>query len=259
MPDFTSSDLLAGVPGTSHGFFGRTGGVSQGLFASLNCSYSANDKPSNVRENRGRVVQVLRGRVLITNRQVHGRRVRRVDAKTDPDALVEADGLVTTEPGICLGALGADCAPVLFAAPGIIGAAHAGWQGALAGINEAVIRAMESLGARLQDIVAAIGPAIQHGSYEVGDVFRSNLLSQSPVDAVKCFHHHPVTGNVHFDLPGYVEYRLEQAGIQRIDRSAVDTYAEEAGYFSYRRTCHRGEADYGRQVGAICLLPEFGQ
>jgi YfiH family protein len=245
-PDLIRSETLQSAGGTRHGFFGRCGGVSGGLYTSLNCSYSASDASEDVRENRARVVKALGGVCLITNRQVHGDRVRVVGSATDPDAMVEADGLVTTEPGVCIGALGADCAPVLFATRGIVGVAHAGWQGALAGITDAVIREMLRLGARVEDIVAAIGPAIQPPSYEVGDAFRTKLLSQSPVDASECFHNHPGTGNVHFDLPGYIERRLSHGGVRQIERSNIDTYTNASSYFSYRRVCHRGEEDYGR-------------
>lgn len=255
MASFRVSTLLADQGDVSHGFFGREGGVSGGLYASLNCSFNADDARDNVRENRDRVVRVLGGHRLVTNRQVHGRDVRIVDADTAAEAYCEADGLVTRDPGVCIGALGADCAPVLLAAPGVVGAAHAGWQGALRGVTDAVIDRMLGPGVERADIVAAIGPAIAPLSYEVGEVFRDRLLAESPVDAGDCFIIHPQTGNVHFDLPGYIELRLRAAGISRVERIAADTYAEESTYFSYRRACHRGEADYGRQVGAICLGP----
>ncbi len=257
LPTSEISALLQQQTSINHGFFGRTGGVSDGLFASLNCSYGAADEKNNIRQNRDAVVRTLGGRKLITNRQVHGRDVRIVDNDTDEEALYEADGLVTTEPGICIGALGADCAPVLFAAPGVVGAAHAGWQGALKGVTDSVIVTMRGLGVRVDSIAVAIGPAIAPLSYEVGATFRENLLEQSPINAEGCFLAHPDTGNVHFDLPAYIELRLKAAGVNQVERSATDTYADESGYFSYRRSCHRGEPDYGRQVGAICLVNTY--
>ncbi len=256
IPEHTRCAELVALAGVRHGFFGRQGGVSGGLYESLNCSFTANDVPESVRENRERVASALGGDVLVTNRQVHGRSVRVVGESTNPEAVAEADGLVTRTPGICIGALGADCAPVLFAAPGIVGVAHAGWQGALAGVTDAVIETMGGLGADRNSIVAAIGPAIQLASYEVGEAFRDRLLADSPVDAEDCFQRHPQSGNVHFNLPGYIELRLRRASISMVSRSEADTYADESKYFSYRRTCHRGELDYGRQVGAICLVSQ---
>ena len=251
-PDFDTSPVLEAVPGIRHGFFTRTGGTSGGPFESLNCSPNAGDSPENVRENRRRVVRALDGCCLVTNRQVHGRRVRMVGRDTDAEALEEADGLVTTDRGVCIGALGADCAPVLFAGPGVVGAAHVGWKGALAGITDAVIESMGAFTDRGR-IAAAIGPAIQPLSYEVGEEFRDRLLGMSPVDARDCFLTLPDTRRVHFDLPAYIERRLRHAGILRLDRSALDTYADGNRFFSYRRSCHRGVPEYGRQAGVICL------
>ncbi len=254
-PDFDTSPALETVPGIRHGFFTRMGGTSGGPFESLNCSPNAGDSPENVRENRRRVVQALDGCFLVTNRQVHGRRVRTVDGDTDAEVLEEADGLMTTDRGVCIGALGADCAPVLFAAPGVVGVAHVGWKGALVGITDAVIESMENITDRRR-IVAAIGPAIQPLSYEVGEEFRDRLLGVSPVDARDCFLSHPDTRRVHFDLPAYIERRLRHAGILQLDRSASDTYADAKRFFSYRRSCHRGTPEYGRQAGVICLSRE---
>lgn len=251
-PEFDTSPALENVPGIRHGFFTRRGGTSGGPFESLNCSPNAGDSPENVQENRRRVVQALGGHCLVTNRQVHGRRVRVVDGDTDAEALEEADGLVTVDRGICIGALGADCAPVLFAAPGVVGAAHVGWKGALAGITDTVIEAMEAFTDRRR-IVAAIGPAIQPLSYEVGEEFRDRLLAMSTMDAEDCFLSHPDTRRVHFDLPAYTERRLRHAGIREVERTASDTYMDEKRFFSYRRSCHRGVPQYGRQPGAICL------
>ncbi len=251
-PEFDTSPVLEAVPGIRHGFFTRRGGTSGGPFESLNCSPNAGDSPESVRENRMRVVRALNGHCLVTNRQVHGRRVRLVGRDTDAAALEEADGLVTTDRGVCIGALGADCAPVLFAAPGVVGAAHVGWKGALAGITDAVIESMEAFTDRRR-IAAAVGPAIQPLSYEVGGDFRDRLLEMSPVYAEDCFLSHPDTRRVHFDLPAYIERRLRHAGILQLDRSASDTYVDEKRFFSYRRSCHQGTPEYGRQSGVICL------
>ena len=178
-----------------------------------------------------------------------------MDSLTETVSEFEGDGLVTDLRGVALGALGADCAPVLFADPGagVIGAAHGGWQGALVGVTDAVIDAMEAIGASRGSMVAAIGPAIQLGSYEVGEAFRSRFLEESPIDSEDCFHDSAETGNVHFDLPGYLVRRLTAAGVGRIDDLGLDTYADESRFFSYRRMCHRGESVYGRQIGAIAL------
>ena len=239
-----------------HGFFGREGGMSEGIYRGLNCGPFSQDEVGHINENRQRVANTLNARLLVTNKQVHGKRVCRIDRNTDYSVICEADGLITKDTGIAIGALGADCAPVLFAdsVSGVVGVAHAGWQGALGGVTDAVIAAMCDAGASLASIVVAIGPAIQKSSYEVGEQFRQKLIAQSPVDAVDCFHHHPQSGKVHFDLPGYIALRLSAAGINNITQLPEDTYGDEERYFSYRRSCHRNELDYGRQVGAICLV-----
>ena len=255
MTVFLTSDIIDS-DGIAHGFFTRQGGVSQGLYASLNCSAFSADIPEAVGQNRSRVAAALGGRYLVTNKQIHGNRVREVKATDDIGTVVEADGLVTAEKGICLGALGADCAPVVFAdaEARLVGVAHAGWQGALAGVTDSVVEAMISLGSRADSIRCAIGPAIQWRSYEVGDGFRKNFLAQSSPDAVQFFGDHPESGKVHFDLPGYIGFRLKARGVGAVDCLALDTYADADRFFSYRRSCHRGESDYGRQVGAVCLL-----
>ena len=254
LPTFLWNARLQHCPGIRHGFFTRQGGVSCGLYASLNCSLATGDFRKNVLANRHRVVEVLEGHCLITNQQVHGSQVRMVDKNTDAGSTVEADGIVTTDRGVCIGVLGADCAPVLLAAPGMIGAAHAGWRGALLGITDAIIETMEISGVHRGAITAAIGPSIQCASYEVGEEFRERFLGASPIDARGCFRLHPDTRKVHFDLPGYIELRLREAGIRQLDRSPIDTYWNESQFFSFRRAFHRKEADYGRQISAICLL-----
>lgn len=251
--------VTAGLPdraaGVCHGFFGRRGGVSQGDFGSLNCSPFSGDSPPMIEQNRSLVVKALGAKTLVSNKQVHGNTVRLITSGADFEEIIEADGLVTAEPNIALGALGADCAPVLFfdAKAGVIAAAHAGWQGAMLGITDTVIHAMCEVGATISSIIAMIGPAIQKESYEVGEEFRQKIVDQSPVEAVNCFHVHPQTGNVHFDLPGYIHLRLRAAGVLAVEQIAEDTYQQEDRYFSFRRSCHRKEKDYGRQIGAICL------
>ncbi len=254
LPTRYTSSLLRDIPEIRHGFFSRKGGVSVGLHASLNCSFDAGDHRQHVLENRDRVVQALEGSRLITNWQVHGKKVRVVGSETDTDSAVEADGLVTSDMGVCIGAMGADCAPVLLAAPGVVGAAHAGWLGALSGVTDAVLDSMETLGAQRDRIAVAIGPAIQSISYEVGDRFRERFMDESPINAAACFFRHAETGRMHFDLPGYIERRLLHAGIRQFDRSPWDTYSNDSLFFSFRRARHQGESVYGRQIGAVCLV-----
>ncbi|MBX2869036.1 MAG: peptidoglycan editing factor PgeF [Acidiferrobacterales bacterium] len=250
-----TAPCLARLEGISHGFFGRQGGVSESLFDSLNCSPFSGDDLDHINENRKRICSTLDAATLITNKQVHGADVRLINQTTCSSEVYEADGLVTREPGLALGALGADCAPVLFADPvsGVVGAAHAGWQGAVAGITDSVVRKMCEVGAKTNSITATIGPAIQKQSYEVGDQFRQNLLARSPIEATDCFHRNEYTANIHFDLPGYIVLRLKAAGLGRIFFLSDDTYSDDSRYFSYRRACHNQEANYGRQVGAICI------
>lgn len=256
MPEYVRSTVLGDVSIVRHGFFGRGGGVSTSEYASLNCSPGSGDDPDAIHENRHRVAAALGGRCLVTNQQVHGNRVRIVDDGSDLTRSIEADGLVTRMPGVCLGALGADCAPVIFADPvaGVIGVAHAGWQGALCGVTDSVIDALIRLGATEANIVAAIGPAIQCPSYEVGEAFRTRFEDESPVDGNSLFSRSATTGNVHFDLPGYIRLRLKARQLAVVDQLHQDTYTDEPGFFSYRRACHRGEERYGRQVGAVCLV-----
>ncbi len=250
------SQLLGPLSGLSHGFFSRQGGVSDGIFSSLNCSQFSTDKLLSVEQNRDRVAKQLRARVLVTNRQVHGTSVRVLSGGDSLDTVVKADGLVTREPGIGIGALGADCAPVLFAdaSAAIVGVAHAGWQGAVDGITDSVIDQMCRLGARVESLYCAIGPAIQLPSYEVGEKFMDMFLSRSPVASEQCFAPDKESGNQHFDLPRYIEIRLRALNVVRIDRLEHDTYADSRRFFSYRRSCHLKQETYGRQVGAICLL-----
>ena len=249
------SQLLGGIEGVQHGFTTRIGGVSTGLFSSLNCSPFSGDDNSAIEENRRLVSSELGARAIVTNRQMHGTRVRVIGPDSDLSQGIEADGIVTRETGLCIAALGADCAPVLFADPEnkIIGVAHAGWRGAVDGVVDAVVRAMEHLGSKRSVIHSCVGPAIQRASYEVGEDFRSNLLTVSADGLDSCFNVDAENGNIHFDLPKYIEKRLEDQGLELIDRREEDTYTDKERFFSYRRTCHQDESLYGRQIGAICL------
>lgn len=246
-----ASPILAPLAHVRHGFFGREGGVSGGLFASLNCGPGSGDDLEHVFENRRRVAQALGG-TLVTCHQVHGDRVMAVDAPWEHKDAPQADAMVTNKPGVVLGILTADCLPVLFAdrQKKIIGAAHAGWKGAFTGVLEATIEAMHRLGA--QEIVAAVGPAIAQASYEVGPEFAARFLQQ---DIANANHFAPAgEDRQRFDLAGYARARLTHAGLAEINSLARDTCLEENAFFSYRRSCLRGEKSYGRQVSAIVLV-----
>jgi YfiH family protein len=249
---------LAQLPAIKHGFFGRRGGVSQGMFASLNCGYGSGDKSDDVRENRtraGRKLGVEHDRVL-TVYQIHSPEAVVVTQCWTRDAQPKADGMATREPGIALSILTADCAPVLFADAGakVIGAAHAGWKGALTGVVEATIGAMEGLGAQRARIVATIGPCITQPSYEVGDEFRARFVDSDQANT-NFFSQGQRAGHWQFDLPGYVHARLLKLGLGGVSAIERCTYADETDYFSFRRTTHRGEPDYGRNLSAIVLAP----
>jgi YfiH family protein len=207
-----------------------------------------------VTENRRRAAEaVLPGARLVSVYQVHSPRVETVAEPWSDDARPRADAMVSDRPGLLLGILTADCAPVLFAdeAAGVIGAAHAGWRGAFAGITDSTIAAMERLGASRERICAAVGPCIGPASYEVDDGFRARFLDADPANA-RFFTDGPA-GKPHFDLPRYVVHRLLAGGIGEVEALHLDTYADADRFFSYRRATHRGEADYGRQLSAIAL------
>jgi YfiH family protein len=227
----------------SHGFFGRTGGVSKGIFASLNCGPGSGDERGDVIENRKRVADALApDTTLLTLYQIHSGEAVSVTAPWNLGEGPKADAMATNVPGLALGILTADCAPVLLAdaEADVIGAAHAGWKGALGGVTDSVIAAMESLGARRERIAAAIGPCISQANYETGPEFRERFPAA-------------FFEGRQFDLEAYVAERLTAAHIQNVARLGACTYAREADFFSYRRATHRGEADYGRQVSAIVL------
>ena len=253
VPPFVRSGLLEDV---AHGFFGRQGGVSGDVFSSLNCGPGSGDKPDAVAENRRRVTDaVLPGAYLTTLYQIHSAQVVRVNAAIGHDDRPEADAMVTDRPGLLLGILTADCAPVLFAdsVAGVVAAAHSGWKGALNGINEATIAAMESLGAQRSRIACVIGPCIAQKSYEVDEGFFKRFSEVDP--AHERFFREGRAGHFQFDLEAFVAGRLAAAGIERIECLGLDTYPASDRYFSYRRTCHAGESDYGRQISIIGLPP----
>ena len=251
------SNLLKDQENVRHGFFTRRGGVSTGIYSSLNCGYGSSDDAEAVGENRLRVAAKLGSASshVVTVRQVHSSRALIADQSWRQGSLPEADAIVTAERGVGIGVLTADCTPVLFcdAAAAVIGAAHAGWRGAKGGVLEAVIELMESLGAKRERICAAIGPTISQPAYEVGEEFRDNFLSENENNA-SFFTKDGMTGNAHFDLPGYCQKRLMLAGIEYVEQMGLCTYGDESLFYSYRRSIHRGEADYGRQISAIVIM-----
>jgi polyphenol oxidase len=237
-----------------HGFFTRRGGVSTGPFASLNCSLSSQDDRAAVFENRGRVADSLdiSRAYLLGCTQVHGIDVAIVETPWQPGAGPRADAMVTNRPGLALGIITADCAPVLFAdqEAGIVGAAHAGWRGALTGVIEATIAAMSELGAQTERIVAAIGPCIGQSSYEVAADLRDAILARSPNDA-RFFTGGAREARWQFDLRGYCAARLRTAGVAEVAVSANDTMAEEERFFSHRRRTLAGGGPIGHQISVI--------
>jgi YfiH family protein len=236
-----------------HGFLGRGGGVSEGAMASLNCGWGSGDDHSLIDENRRRAAEaVLPGARIVSPYQVHGIEVLEAGDWSD-DERPHADALVTDRPGLLLGILTADCAPLLFAdaQAGVVGAAHAGWRGALGAVAEATVAAMEKLGAERGRIVAAIGPTIARASYEVDHAFPEPFLAVDP--AAERFFVEGTTGRPHFDLPAYLLHRLAAAGLRQVEALGLDTYARDADFYSFRRATHRGEPSYGRQISLIGL------
>jgi YfiH family protein len=244
----------AALDGVVHGFLGRRGGVSPGLFNSLNVGTGSSDDRDGVIENRRRSANaVLSGAALATVYQVHGNDVATVTAPVADEARPRADAMVTDRPGVLLGILTADCAPVLLAdkQASIIGAAHAGWKGALAGVTDTTIAAMEALGADRARIVAAVGPCIARASYEVDEAFARRFAEADPAN--ERFFAPGRDGHHQFDLEAYVVSRLAAAGIGRIEAMGLDTYVDADRFYSFRRATHRGEPDYGRQISLIGL------
>jgi polyphenol oxidase len=258
IPYETATNLSASA-GVAHGFFGRQGGVSTGLYGSLNCGLGSADERAKVLENRARVARALLGpsstATVLTAYQVHSADAVLVEEPWAPDRQPKVDGLVTRRKGLVLGSLAADCTPVLLAdsEAGVIGALHAGWKGAVAGIVEATIKVMVTAGARRHVIQAAIGPTINQSSYEVGPEFEAQFLARD-AGFKRFFAANPTTGRAHFDLPAFVEDALRRADVGGIERRTTCTYANPDHYYSFRRTTHRKEADYGRQISTIALL-----
>jgi len=255
------ADSLARTGAVRHAFFTRRGGVSQGPYASLNCGLGSDDDPELVRENRSVALGELdAGDVcrLVSVCQVHSADVVQVQGAWPDEARPTADGMVTNVSGLALGILTADCAPVLFADPcaGVIGAAHAGWRGAKGGVVEATVSSMLQLGARRDGIVAAVGPCISQPSYEVGPDFHASFTQDDPA-TTSFFIHSDRPGHFQFDLQGYVGGRLRAAGIQTLCVLDHDTCADEARFFSFRRTTLNGGGDYGRQLSAIALVRDI--
>ena len=246
----------AGEQRIRHAFFTRQGGVSDGVYASLNCGFGSRDNPAKVEENRA----IAAGRLglpaerLVTCHQIHGTTAITVERAWRHDANPRADGMVSAVPGIALGVLAADCAPVLFADPQarIIGAAHGGWRGTLGGVMERTVAAMTAQGAAPARIRAGIGPCIAQPSYEVGAEFPATFAAADP-DSDGFFKPGARPGHFLFDLPGYIAHRLTRLGLAAVERAPHDTAAEEALFFSYRRACLRGDNDYGRGLAAIAL------
>ncbi len=240
---------LAGSP---HGFLGRRGGVSTGDLAGLNVGTGSKDDRDAIAENRRRAVAaVLPGAELATVHQVHSAQAVYCARAWPHDERPQADALVTDRPGVLLGILTADCAPVLLAdlEAGVVGAAHAGWKGALAGVTDAVVAAMERIGARPERIAAAIGPCIAQASYEVDHAFQDRFCAADPANS-RFF---AAAGKPHFDLEGYVAHRLRCAGVAQVEPLHLDTSSDPGRFYSYRRATHHREPDYGRQVSLIGL------
>jgi YfiH family protein len=246
--------LKADTLDATHGFFGRQGGVSEGIYASLNCGPGSSDERERVLENRKRAIAALSpGAKLVTMYQVHGPEAVTVTEPWEIAQNPKADALVTSKRGIALGILTADCAPILLAdaQAHVIGAAHAGWNGAISGVTDSVIAAMVKLGAKRERVRAAIGPCISQAAYEVGPEFGARFRAADAKNA-RFFAPSARANHWQFDLAGYVAMRLERLGVV-VEALGACTYAREGDFFSYRRTTHRKEPDYGRELSTIVL------
>ena len=262
-PDSRGSPMLiqassfSELPGVRHAFFTREGGVSDGIYQSLNGGVGSRDVAERVRENRARMAQVLEVDVgrLATPYQIHSPEVVIAEEPWRRENAPRADAVVTRRPGLAVGVTTADCGPVLFADPeaGVVGAAHAGWKGALGGVLESTVAAMERLGAARSRIRVALGPMIRQPSYEVGSEFMEPFRNADESNA-RFFAPATRPGHAMFDLPGYLARRLVQAGIAEVEDLGLCTYADAARFFSYRRSTHLGEPDYGRHVNAIAII-----
>ena len=251
LPRLTSPVLA--LPGVRHAFFTRQGGVSQGIYESLNVGLGSRDDPAAVRENRRRAAAALGARDLVSAYQIHSAVAVTADGPW-PDAAPQADAVVSATPGVVCGALAADCAPVLLADPEarVVAAAHAGWKGALGGVVEATLARMETLGARRERVCAAVGPCIGPQSYEVGLEYLERFVAADPAYAA-FFAPGATPDKRMFDLPSFVLERLRSAGVTACEWLGHDTCAEEDLFFSNRRSFRRGESDYGRLLSAIVL------
>ncbi len=252
---FLTAETLR-LPGVAHGFFTRLGGVSDGVYASLNLGVGSRDAPEAVTENRARAAAALGVALerLAVPYQIHSPEAVAISEGWAPGARPRCDALVTATPGLALGVTGADCGMILFAdqRARVVGAAHAGWKGALTGVVEATIAAMERLGARPSDIVAALGPCIGHKSYEVGPEFVAAFAGATD-DQERYFTPSRRAGHSMFNLNAYIAGRAARAGVGRFEDLSLDTYAEERRFFSYRRSTHRKEPDYGRMMSVIVM------
>ena len=243
-----------------HGFFTANGGVSTGFYQSLNCGFGSNDDPALIAENRRRVANSLgfQPDQVFGLRQTHSARVVTIDSTSDAsiDARADADALITNNSGYALAILTADCVPVLFAAPemGVIGAAHAGWRGAVDGVLEATIAMMAKQGIKPDQIEAVIGPAIQQANYQVGDDLRHAVLAAHDDAEVFFDPDQDMEGKYRFDLPGFVQSRLRKAGLDKVTNLGIDTYGESSGLFSHRHATHAALPDSGRQISVIGLV-----
>ena len=248
--------LLSELAGVRHGFFTRSGGVSHGVYATLNGGTGSNDAPDNVAENRARMAMALGVTPdrFLTAYQIHSPDVVVVEEPWTHARRPRADAIVTRLPQLAIGVSTADCGPLLFAdaKAHVIGAAHAGWRGALAGVIEAAIAAMEKLGAQRSRIATALGPTIRQPNYEVGSEFVERFLA-ADADNKRFFKPSTSSGHAMFDLGGYIAERLQRAGITNFEDLGLCTYAEPERFFSYRRTTKLGEPDYGRHINAIAL------
>lgn len=248
---------LSDISGIRHGFFGRVGGVSEGIYSSLNCGYGSGDALKHVHQNREIVAEKLgvSSADLCTVSQIHSPKAVIVQEPWQVQHAPVADALVTNQAGIALGILTADCMPILFADGKnmVIAAAHAGWKGAFSGVIESTIAAMQQLGATPENITATIGPAISAQSYEVSADFRANFLGQAAENEI-FFTPSPNEGHFMFDLPAYGVMHLKKSGIKNINVIAKDTCSNDNEFFSYRRSCKRTESAYGRQISVICIM-----
>lgn len=249
---------LSALPGIRHAFFTREGGVSSGLYASLNGGLGSSDDPSCVAENRRRMTEHLglRPDALVSLHQIHSPDAVVVEQPWARDQRPRADGMATARAGLALGITTADCGPVLFAdaEARVVGAAHAGWRGVISGVLEATLAAMGGLGARRERIVAVLGPTIRQDSYEVGSELVAQFREADRANE-RFFRAAARDGHALFDLPGLIRARLEAAGLAAVADLGLCTYADESRFYSYRRATHRGEPDYGRLISAIALIP----